>query len=101
MLGAYLTTLVWQVIWFGLLPPPWGPQQPWLVIIACIPLLIPLAGLLRGRYRSLIWGGVVILLYFTIAITEAWVNPPQRLPALVQISLAIVYLFAFRQRNKA
>jgi uncharacterized membrane protein len=100
MLAAYLGTLAWQVIWHGLLPPPMGSRNAWLVVIACIPLLIPLVGLTRANYRSMIWAGLLLVLYFTIGIMEAWSNPPQRLPALVQVILAIFYLFAFRKRNK-
>jgi uncharacterized membrane protein len=49
----------------------------------------------------MIWAGLLLMLYFTIGIMEMWVNPPQRLPALVQVMLAMFYLFAFRKRNKA
>lgn len=101
MLFAYFATLAWQVVWHGLLPPPYGSQNIWLAIIACLPLLIPVIGLVRMKYRSMIWGGLLLMLYFTIGIMEAWSNPPQRLPALVQVTLAIFYLFAFRQRNRA
>lgn len=101
MLIAYFATLAWQVVWHGLLPPPYGSQNIWLAIIACVPLLIPVIGLVRMKYRSMIWGGLLLMLYFTIGIMEAWSNPPQRLPALVQVTLAIFYLFAFRQRNRA
>lgn len=100
MLAAYLGTLAWQLIWHGLLPPPWGSQNLWLSLFACLPLLIPLAGLARNHYRSMIWAGLLLMLYFTIGVMEAWSNPPQRLPALVQVSLAVFYLYAFRQRNQ-
>jgi uncharacterized membrane protein len=99
MLAAYFGTLAWQVIWHGLLPPPSGARNAWLVLIACIPLLIPLAGLARMRYRSMIWAGLLLMLYFAIGVMEAWSNPPQRLAALVQVALAVFYLFAFRKRN--
>ncbi len=101
MLAAYAATLAWQVIWHGLLPPPLGAHNPWLSLVACLPLLIPLAGLWRGNYRSMIWAGLLLMLYLTIGIMEAWSNPPQRLPALVQVTLAVFYLFAFRQRNRS
>jgi uncharacterized membrane protein len=100
MLAAYAATLAWQVIWHGLLPPPLGARNIWLSLFACLPLLIPLTGLVRGNYRSMIWAGLLLMFYFTIGIMEAWSNPPQRLPALVQVALAVLYLFAFRQRNR-
>ena len=101
MLIAYLSMLVWQVIWHGLLPPPLGIQSAWLAIIAAVPLLIPLAGLLRNQYRSMIWAGLILMLYFAVGVMEAWGNPPQRVPALVQVTLPIVYLFAFKKRNQS
>jgi uncharacterized membrane protein len=100
MLAAYLGTLAWQVIWHGLLPPPLGARNAWLTLVACLPLLIPLAGLVRFKYRNMIWAGLLLMLYMAIGIMEVWSNPPQRLPALVQIILAVFYLFAFRKRNQ-
>lgn len=101
MLAAYFGTLAWQPIWHGLLPPPFGTRNAWLAIVACLPLLIPLAGLVRMKYRSMIWAGLLLMLYFTIGIMEVWSNPPQRLPALVQVTLAVFYLYAFRKRNQS
>ena len=101
MLAAYAATLFWQVIWHGLLPPPLGARNIWLTLLACLPLFIPLTGLIRGKYRSMIWAGLLLMLYFTIGIMEAWSNPPQRLPALVQIVLPVFYLFAFKMRNRS
>jgi uncharacterized membrane protein len=101
MLAAYFGTLAWQLIWHGLLPSPFGARNAWLAIAACIPLLIPLAGLVRMQYRSMIWGGLLLMLYLTIGIMELWSNPPQRLPALVQVTMAVFYLYAFRKRNQA
>jgi uncharacterized membrane protein len=99
MLAAYFGTLTWQLTWHGLLPPPLGSQNPWLAVIACIPLLIPIAGLVRMRYRSMIWAGMLLMLYLAIGVMEIWSNPPQRPPALVQVALAVFYLFAFKMRN--
>lgn len=101
MLAAYFGTLAWQIIWHALLPQPYGSQNIWLAVAACVPLLIPVLGLSRLNYRSMIWAGLLLTLYFTIGIMEMWVNPPQRLPALVQVLLAIFYLYAFKKRNKA
>ena len=101
MLAAYVCTLVWQVIWHGLLPPPYGARNAWLAIIACLPLLIPLRGLIRMNYRSMIWAGLLLVLYFALGIMEAWSNPLQRLPALVQVFFPAFYLLAFRERNRS
>jgi len=41
-----------------------------------------------------------MLLYFAVGVMEAWSNPPQRLPALVQVAGPLFYLFAFGMRNR-
>lgn len=53
------------------------------------------------NYRSMIWAGLLLVLYFAIGIMEAWSNPLQRLPALVQVIFPVFYLLAFRMRNRA
>src|SRR5665811_541872 len=100
MLVTYLGVLAWQIIWHGLLPQPWGTHNIWLAVFACLPLLIPLAGFFRMSYRSMIWAGLLLMLYFTIGVMEMWSNPPQRFAALVQVILAVFYLFAFRKHNQ-
>lgn len=100
MLAAYLAVMAWQVVWHGLLPPPRGAHNFWLAILAFLPLLIPITGLIRAVYRSMIWAGLLLMLYFTIGVMEMWVNPPQRPAAVVQILLTVFYLFAFRKRNQ-
>jgi uncharacterized membrane protein len=100
MLAVYLATLIWQAVWHWLLPQPLGAGNAWLALAAGLPLLIPLAGLLRGNYRSMFWAGLLLVLYFTIGVMEAWSNEPQRLPAMVQVVLPLLYLYAFKKRNQ-
>ena len=100
MQGTYLAVMAWQVAWHAVLPAPWGSQNAWLAALAFAPLLIPVAGLIRADYRSMIWAGVLLMLYFTIGVMELWVNPPQRPAALVQVLLTVFYLFAFKKRNQ-
>lgn len=101
MQAAYLAVLVWQIIWLGLLPQPSGPQNIWLAVAACVLLVLPLYGVLKARHRSMIFGGVVLILYFTAGVTEVWTTPAHRWPASVQILLVITYIYAFRMRVKA
>lgn len=100
MLATYFGTLVWQIVWHALLPQPLGAQNFWLAGLACLPLLIPVIGLCRLNYRSMIWAGLLLMLYFTIGVMEMWVNPPQRIPAFVQVLLTSFYLYAFKKRNR-
>ena len=101
MLASYLGMLAWQIIWHGMLPAPLGAQNAWLALLASLPLLIPLFGLVRFRYRSMVWSGLLLLFYMTIGVMEAWSNPPQRGPAVLQILLAVYYVYAFKRRNQA
>ena len=87
-------------MWFGLLPAPLGPGQPLLAVVACLPLLLPSAGVIRLKHRSLVWGGFLLLLYFIVGVMEAWSNPPQRAVALVQATLPVIYLLALRQYTR-
>jgi len=87
----YLALLVLQPIWHLLLPDPWGSQNWILALIASLPLLLPVAGIAAGRFRSMIWGGFLAVLYFMVGVMEAWSNPDQRIPACVQIVLSLGY----------
>ena len=91
---AMVGLTILQPLWFA-----WfnSPQviAPWLVVmITTLPLalLIPVTWPLRAR--GLVIGGCVLLLYFCLAVMEAWVTPPARVPALAQIVLIGLYFTA-------
>lgn len=92
--GAWLGLLLLQPTWLWLLPAPLGPGSPLLAAVACVPLLLPLGGIWRGSLRSMTWGGYLAMLYLLVGVTEAWANPPQRVPALSQVVLVGVYVAA-------
>jgi len=99
---SYGALLVLQPVWHAILPAPRGAETWWLGVIATLPLLLPLNGILRGSLRSMTWGGYLLLLYFAIGVMEAWSNPPQRLPALVQTVLVVICfaaVFRFSRQN--
>lgn len=98
---TYLSVLAWQAVWLGMLPGPYGPQNWWLAITACLLPLLPLHGILKARHRSMIYGGVILILYFTIAVTEIWTAPGHRWAGSFQVLLVLVYIIAFRVRIKA
>lgn len=100
----YLAVLILQPVWHGLLPPPHGNHSVWLALIATMPLMLPLRGILAGSIRSMTWGGYLVVLYFVIGVMEAWSNPPQRIPAVLQISFTLLYVTSLvmltRLRNR-
>ena len=89
--AAYLALLLLQFAWHGLLPEPMGSANWILALVASLPLLLPLAGIAGGKMRSMTWGGFLAVLYFVIGVMEAWSNPPQRIPAAIQVTVSLVY----------
>lgn len=87
---SYLALTVLQPLWHVLLPSPLGAGSWWLGLLATLPLLLPLKGILGGKVRSMTWGGYLLLLYLVIGVMEAWSNPAQRPPALAQSTLVVV-----------
>jgi uncharacterized membrane protein len=99
----YLAVFVLQGVWHGLLPGPSGNQNWTLALLAALPLVLPLAGILAGRVRSMVWGGYLLVLYFTFGVMEAWSNAAQRAPALAQVALVLLYvacLVWFTRQNR-
>ena len=90
--AAYLALIALQAIWHGLLPVPLGNENWILAGVAVLPLLLPLRGLLAGSLRSMTWAGYLVMLYLVVGVMEAWANPPQRIPALVQVGLVVVFV---------
>lgn len=89
--AAYVLILLLQVTWHWLLPPPQGNRSWVLALVAAVPLLLPVSGILAGRVRSMTWGAYLLVLYFVLGIMEAWSNPPQRIVALSQVALTLLY----------
>jgi uncharacterized membrane protein len=91
---TYLALLFLQPVWHAFAPSPLGAESWWLALVATVPLLLPLRGILKGNIRSMTWGGYLLVLYLVVGIMEAWSNPPQRLPALLQTSLVTFCIYS-------
>ncbi len=91
---AYLALLILQPVWHALVPTPLGAESWWLALVATLPLLLPLRGVLKGNIRSMTWGGYLLVFYLIVGIMEAWSNPPQRLPALLQTVLVTFCIYS-------
>jgi uncharacterized membrane protein len=91
---AYFGLLILQLVWHALLPAPFGAESWWLALIATGSLLIPFKGIIKGNIRSMIWGGYLLVFFLVIGIVEAWSNPTQRLPALLQIMLVTLCIYS-------
>ena len=99
--AAYLALIALQPAWHALAPSPLGNESWILAAVAVAPLLLPLRGLLAGSLRSMTWAGYLVMLYLVVGVTEAWANPPQRIPALTQVLLVVLFIggvLAFSRR---
>lgn len=93
VIGSYTAVLLLQPLWHVILPPPYGSQNLWLAAVATVPLLLPLKGIWQHKVRSMTWGGYLLVFYFVIGIMEAWSNPGQRMAALAQVVLSLLFVF--------
>ena len=91
---SYLAIVLLQITWHALLPRPFGSQNWTLALLATVPLLLPLRGILRRNHRSMTWGGYLLVFYLTVGLMESWSNPAQRLPALGQVALILLYVIS-------
>jgi uncharacterized membrane protein len=85
---ALLALVLLYGLWFGR-----TGQWVALGVFALPPLLLAL-GLPRHGARAGFWAGVLALLWFSHGVMVAWTRAPERLPALVEVALALVVVFA-------
>ena len=96
----YLALILLQPLWHALLPSPHGAQSWILASLATLPLLFPAWGILSGRRRSMIWGGYLLVFYLAVSVMEAWSNPSQRIPALLQTGLVVLYILCLMRISR-
>jgi len=91
---AWVALIVVQAAWFGWLAPetPFGRVAT--TLFAVVPLLLPLWWVWRLHLNGLVVGGLVLLVYFSVAVAEAWVDAVARPVALLEIALIVVYFAA-------
>jgi uncharacterized membrane protein len=76
-IAVVLSLLGW--IWAG---------YPWpMCILAALPLLAPLSGLVRGRRHTYAWATLYAIPYLAFALTELLVNPAARWVAATSLLL--------------
>ena len=100
---CWLALIVIQFIWFGWLYPSehFGRAIP--LVIMAVPLLLPTWWIWQLKPRALVLGGTILLLHFSIAVSEAWTTPELRIIAWLQILLIVIYFLAMPglKRSKA
>ncbi len=69
--AAWFLLAMLQVVWHGVLrPPPSAMLVPAAIVLAILPLALPL--LARSAARRLWWAAAVSLLYFSHGVMQAW-----------------------------
>jgi uncharacterized membrane protein len=89
-----LTIWLWLALTLSLLA--WiGAGYPWLIcVIAVLPLLAPLRGLLRGSRYTYAWSTLFAIPYVAFAVTELLVNPQARWVAALSLLLVFAWFCA-------
>ncbi|WP_422823521.1 DUF2069 domain-containing protein [Variovorax rhizosphaerae] len=89
LVGLIVLGLAWEM-WLA----PVRPGGSWLAL-KVLPLIVPLAGLLKNRMYTYRWVSLMVWLYFTEGVVRAWsdVLPLSRALALLEVALCLV-LFA-------
>lgn len=89
LVALILLCLAWEV-WLA----PLRPGGSWLVLKA-VPLLAPLAGVLRGRVYTFQWALLLILAYLAEGAVRAWSDTGAAAPlAGLEIALAVIFFAA-------
>ncbi len=66
LLGLIMLCTAWELVLA-----PLRPGGSWMAIKA-LPLMLPLAGVLRHNIYTLQWASMLVLLYFTEGVVRAW-----------------------------
>ena len=91
---AIVALAAWQVAWHAVLSPSTEAQRWAVALFFVAPLLPALGALLVRNRRAAFWGALAALLYFCHGVMVAWATPAERVPALVEIALAIALVAA-------
>jgi uncharacterized membrane protein len=90
LVGLIVLGLAWE-LWLA----PLRPGGSWLAL-KVLPLIVPLAGLLKNRMYTYRWVSLMIWLYFTEGVVRAWSDASgiSRLLALLQVALCLALFCA-------
>ncbi|MGR5350889.1 DUF2069 domain-containing protein [Vibrio alfacsensis] len=86
-LVSNLALLAWVAIWQLALSPHPHLSSTTLAVAWCIPLLLPLPGILAGKPYTHAWANFVLMLYFLHALTILYVDDGERWLAVVELML--------------
>ena len=89
--GASLLALIFLCVAWEMWLAPLRPGGSWLVL-KTLPLLAPLAGVLKGRVYTFQWALLLVLAYLAEGIVRAWSDAgAAALLAGIEIALAVIF----------
>ena len=90
-LVSWFALFILMLLWNTILAPSQHFPVSLVLIVLVGPLLFPLRGLLHGKPYTHAWSSFLIMLYFIHGIQEAWVNPEERLYAILEIIFSMTF----------
>ncbi|HXS72587.1 MAG TPA: DUF2069 domain-containing protein [Rhodanobacteraceae bacterium] len=97
--GAWVALAALQVVWHAWWLPPQRMPTAIALLIALLPLALPLF-YWRVPQRALLAAGMVALFYFCHGVAEAWSAPLERAPALIEIALALLLIGSLARKPR-
>lgn len=92
-LAAWLALAGLQLVWHGIIAPPATLPRLAIVLLAVVPLALPLLAIRRVA-RALLIASIVALAYFCHGVMESWAAPQVRGLALVEVALSLALIVA-------
>lgn len=92
-LVGHLGLILLFVNWLTWLAPPKRMPRGVVLLLAVVPLLLPLRGILHGRRYTHQWTSFLSMLYFAVGI-DLWLNPAQG-AALLGAAVVVLSLLQF------
>ncbi|MCL9782554.1 DUF2069 domain-containing protein [Vibrio sp. S4M6] len=84
-----ITLLIWVAVWQFYLSPHQHISSFYVAIAWCLPLLLPLPGILVGKPYTHAWANFVLMLYFLHALTILYIDLGERWLAAVELLLTL------------
>lgn len=89
---AWAALALLQLAWHGWTHPPERVDTTVVLLLALLPLALPLLAWRRGVRRMLLWAGIAALAYFAHGVMEAWAAPAVRAFAVAEAVLAVLLI---------
>lgn len=85
---SYSALLFWVVIWHFFLAPGDQYSELFLFLFWVLPLLFPLAGIVKGKPYTHAWANFIVMIYLLHSLTAIYTETDEWLFALIELILA-------------